>query len=137
MFTVNFEDGRTISSKKQYWTDLPKDSLISAVQLTHPHIPKLYICLADLDRYYYSQEAVAFMQSKTPSVVAEIIGGHDLNLGVGIEVRLSYTGNVVVRAYPLDKFKFSHEILRVGLGTAKGLQPKVDIVSGNGESISA
>lgn len=128
MWTANFEDGSTISSKKKFWDQMSRDKRLTGIQLSHPHLPKLYICLADLDRYYFTQEAVAALQgSQTATVVAEIIGGHDLKLGVGIEVRLAYTGNVSSRIYPVSVFKYSPNILYEGVGS-NGRRPLTGVV---------
>lgn len=126
MWLANFEDGSAISSKKMFWDRIPAGKRMTGLQLSHPHLPKLFVCLSDLDRYYFTQEAVAFLQgSQTPTVVAEIIGGHDLRLGVGVEVRLAYTGNVSTRMYPLERFKYSPKILYEGIGNGKPLKVEV------------
>jgi len=127
MWLVNFEDGTSVSSKQIFWDKLPKEKRITGVQLSHPHLPKLYICLTDYDRYYFTQEAVAFYGASNGTVVAEVIGGHDLKLGVGIEVRLEYTGNITIKTYPVSRFKYSQSILYEGKGTRK--PPKSEVVT--------
>lgn len=127
MWLVNFEDGSSISSKRTFWDKMDKGKRISGLQLSHPHLPKLYICLTDQDKYYFAQEGLAFFQGpRTPTVVAEIIGGHDLQLGIGVEVRLSYTGNVGVKTYALSQYKLSPDILYDGLRSGK---PKCEVVA--------
>jgi hypothetical protein len=135
MWLANFEGGLAISSKRSFWDRLPREKRMTGVQLSHPYLPKLFVCLSDLDRYYYTQEAVAFLQGgQSATVVAEIIGGHDLKLGVGVEVRLSYTGSVSIRTYPLERYKYSPKILYDGLGN--GRPPKVEVVADAPESTS-
>lgn len=127
MWQASFEDGTSLHSKRTFWDQIPRGKRMSGVQLSHPHLPKLFVCLADLDHYYFTQEAVAFLQgSQNPTVVAEIIGGHDLKLGVGIEVRLSYTGSISIRTYPVKSYKYSPAILYEGLGT-NGVPPRVTV----------
>lgn len=126
MWLANFDDGTSIHSKRTFWDKVPPGKRMTGIQLSHPHLPKLYICLADLDKYYFTQEAIAFAQGNTPTVVAEIIGGHDLRLGVGLEVRLSYTGNVKITHYSLaGGYKFSPNILYDGNGN--GRAPSLEI----------
>jgi hypothetical protein len=115
MWLANFSDGSTKSSKQTFWNQLPKDSKMTGLQLSHPYLPKLWICLNGYDRYYFTQEAIATMNgTQSVSVVAEIVGAHDLKLGVAVEVRLARTGNVNVRTYPISAFKYSPEILHDG-----------------------
>jgi len=119
MWLANFLDGSSVSSKSTNWTELPKDKKLTGVQLSHPLFPKLYLCLGDLDKYYFAKESLAFFGSEQGTVVAEIAGGHDLRLGIGIEMRLEYTGSVVTKVYPLSEFKYSPDILHEGKGTKK------------------
>jgi hypothetical protein len=126
MFVANFEDGSSVSSKQMYWDDIPKGKRISGLQIVHPHLPKLYITLNKLHTYFYMQEAIqTFQGSGFPSIVAEVIGGHDLKLGIVQEVRLSYMGNVTFKTYPLERFKYSPQILRDGM--ENGLHPTVEV----------
>lgn len=114
MWLANFENGIAISSKHTFWTQL-KDkangSKMTALQLTSPHYPDLSFCLSGLDRYYFVTEAVTMLTDGSSSVVAEIIGGHNEDLGFGVEIRLEYTGTVKFKSYAIDKFKYSKEIL--------------------------
>lgn len=115
MWLVNFADGSTTDSKKLFWNRLPRNKKISGIQLSHIYLPRLYLCLNGYDRYYFTTEAIAAMNgTQSVNVVAEIIGAHDLRLGVAIEVRLARTGNVNVRTYPVSIFKYSPEILYDG-----------------------
>jgi hypothetical protein len=102
-----------------YWTDLSKERKLTAVQLTHPHFSKLYICLKDYDKYYYIKEAMAYPGQSTPNVLAEIIGAQDLENNIGIELRLTYQGNVQGKTYPLEKFAYTREILVPGKRMSK------------------
>lgn len=122
MWLANFEDGSSVTSKSCFWTQLRehhKGSKIAGVQLSHPHFQNLYLNLTDLDKYYFVTEAITFLNSETKQsgsqVVAEIIGGHNVELGVGIEVRLDYKGSVKSRVYKLENYKYSPEILVEGV----------------------
>jgi hypothetical protein len=119
MWTANIENGDSLNSKMMYWTDLSKERKLTAVQLTHPHFAKLYICLKDYDRYYYVVEAMAYPGQPTPNVLAEIIGAHDLENKIGIELKLTYQGNVQGRTYPLEKFGYTTDILIPGMRVGK------------------
>lgn len=115
MWTANYEDGESISSKKAFWNRLPRNKKLKGIQLSHLYLPRLWLCLSGYDRYYYTQEAIAIMNgTQTVNVVAEIIGAHDLKLGVAVEIRLARTGNVTVRTYPVSIFKYASEILYDG-----------------------
>jgi hypothetical protein len=114
MWTANLSNGDSVNSKMMYWTDLSKERKLTAVQLTHPHFQKLYICLKDYDNYYYVVEAMAYPGQATPNVLAEIIGAQDLESGIGIEMKLTYQGNVQGSTYPLAKFKYTPAILIPG-----------------------
>lgn len=115
---ANFEDGRSIGAAKCHWIDLPKDKKITGVQLVNPNSPKTFVCLRNYDRYYFAIEAVAAPGTQGQPV-AEILGGHNLDLGVGTEIRMEFSGSVKVRTYPLSIFKFTDEILRDGLKNGK------------------
>ncbi len=120
MWLANFEDGSSLSSKNTFWTQIPKDKRVSGVQLTHPHLPNLYVNLSSLDEYYFVNEAVSLLMGGSGSrIVAEIIGGHDAKLGVGVEVRLSYTGSINVRIFSWNKFRYSQDILVIGSRNGK------------------
>lgn len=125
MWTANFEDGTAISSKQTFWTKLPEEKKkLTAVQLSHPHFPKLYISLANLDRYYFVTEAISFIQGgegSSSTIVAELIGGFDEQLGVVTEIRLDYRGTVKSRLYPISDFKYSKDILVNGVKGNKSL----------------
>lgn len=115
MWQVNFADGTTTDSKKQFWNRLPRNKKIAGIQLTHVYLPRLYLCLNGYDKYYFTTEAIAAMQgTQAVNVIAEIIGAHDLRLGIAVEVRLARSGNVNVRTYPVSIFKYSPEILYDG-----------------------
>lgn len=124
MWLANFVDGSSVSSKSTFWTQLPKEKKISGLQLSHPHFAKLFLNLAGMDKYYFLAEAIALIPQNgagsTPSVVAEVIGGHDIELGVGIEIRLDYTGNVRVRHYAIPLYRYSQEILFDGAVSQRG-----------------
>lgn len=115
MWLVNFADGSCTDSKKGFWNRLPRDKKIAAIQLSHIYLPRLYLCLGGYDRYYFTTEAIAAINgTQSVNVIAEIIGAHDLRLGVAVEVRLARSGNVSVRTYPVSIFKYSPEILYDG-----------------------
>lgn len=114
MFVVNFEDGSSTSSRRTAWLDLPKDKKIKSVQLMHPRYPNLYVLLKGHDKFYFMKEAVA-QPGQQGVVVAEIVGGHDNELGVGIEVRVELSGNVIVKHYDRNYFRYAKEILREGV----------------------
>jgi hypothetical protein len=114
VWIVNFEDGTSKSSKNCHWTDLPKDKRVTGLQLSHPMMPKLFLCITDLNQYYFVTEAIALPFQKQGAVQAEIIGGHDTKLKVGIEVRMENTGNIEIKHYPMESFKYSKDILRDG-----------------------
>jgi hypothetical protein len=115
MWVANFEDGSSESSKKAFWTQLSREKRMSGLQLSHPYLPKLWLCLNGYDRYYFTQEAIASPSgTQTINIISEIIGAHDVKLGVGVEIRLARTGNVDVRTYPISIFKYSPEILYDG-----------------------
>ena len=114
MWTANIENGDSVNSKMSYWTDLKKSRRITAVQLTHPFFPRLYICLKNYDAYYYVKEAMAYPGQSTPNVLAEIIGAHDQENNIGIELKLTYEGNVQGRTYPLERFSYATSILMPG-----------------------
>jgi|SRR5713101_1022112 len=114
MWKANFEDGSTISEKTLLWDQLTRDKKMSALSLSHPYLPHLNVALVDYDRYYFTREAIASYGSQQGTIVAEIIGGHDLKLGVAVEVRLEYTGTVKVKSYPVSRFKYSPQILYEG-----------------------
>lgn len=129
MWLSNYEDGTSIGEAPGkippvFWTDLPKDKKIIAIQMSHPELPMLYICLKNYDRYYFAREAVA-QHLKQGKVTAYILGAHDLTLGVGTEVRVETNGNVRVFTYPIGKFKYSPDILRDGHRVGK---PKIETV---------
>ena len=114
MWLANFEDGKTISSKHTFWTQLKEKAdgaMMTGLQLTSAASPNLDLCLSGLDRYYFVTEAITMLTDAQSHVVAEIIGGHNLELGVGVEIRLEYTGSVKTRIYPVEKFKYAKEIL--------------------------
>lgn len=125
MWLANFEDGSAVHSKQTFWTKLSKDyenKKLTAVQLSHPHFPKLFISLTNLDKYYFVTEAISFIQggeNSTPSIVAEVIGGFDTDLGVVTEIRLDYRGSVKSRLYPIGDFKYSQDILVDGVKSNK------------------
>jgi hypothetical protein len=115
MWVANFEDGSSVSSKKSFWNQLSREKKMAGIQLSHPYLPRLWLCLSGYDRYYYTQEAVVILNgTQNVNVVAEIIGAHDLKLGVAVEVRLARTGNVNVRTYPVSIYKYALEILYDG-----------------------
>lgn len=115
MWFANLENGTCASEEKCFWTDLNKEIRLTGLQLAHPKAPKFLISLSNYDKYYFSREAVSVLgSSDAPEIQAETIGGHDLALGVGIEVRMEMTGHVRVKSYPLAKFKFSTSILFEG-----------------------
>jgi hypothetical protein len=114
MWHANLADGKSISSKNMYWTDIKPEMVVKSVQLSHPRIPNLNLCLSGYDRYYFSKEAVQLLEVGKTNVVAEVIGAHDLKLGIGVEIRLDYTGTVKVRSYPVSDFKWAPDILREG-----------------------
>ena len=129
MWLANFENGNTVSSKNTFWTQLKERAngvRMTGLQLSSPLYPELSLCLSGLDRYYFCNEAVSIFggpvspegvvwdKSKnaiSSSVVAEIIGGHNLDLGIGVEIRLEYTGSVRTRVYAVEKYKYSKDIL--------------------------
>lgn len=124
MWLANFEDGSAVTSKQTFWTTLAaakegEKKLLTAIQLTHPHYPKLFIGLSNLDKYYFVTEAVQLIQSgqepSAPSVVAEIIGGVDTEFGIVTEIKLDYRGSVRNRIFPFSEYKYSHEILVDGI----------------------
>ena len=121
MWLANFEDGNAVSSKNTYWTQLKERSngkLMTALQLSCPIFPELSLCLSDLDHYYFVVEAVSFIggsKSGKEEVVAEIIGGHNNELGIGVELRLEYSGSVKPRVYNVSHYKYSQEILVPGI----------------------
>jgi len=133
VWTANFEDGTSVNSKQKFWTQLPRDKKLSGLQLSHPLIPKMYLCLSGYDLYHFVQEAIAFLENPAPNVVAEIIGAHDCKLGVVVEVRLEYTGNVKITTYPVSKFKYSPEILYEGK-TVEGRTPRPSVSVAPAES---
>lgn len=117
MWLANFEDGTAITSKTTFWTQLNKEKKLTGLQLKHPMVPNLFLNLKALDAYYFAQEAMASPQFEDPSkpvVLAEIIGGHDLLLKVGIEIRLDMRGSVKVTPYALESFRYSPQILVPG-----------------------
>lgn len=116
MWLANLEDGRTISEHKSYWTDLKPETKMTGLQLIHPNLPKMFICLSNYDKYYFAREAISTLPSISgkPRIVAEIIGGHDSSLGIGIEVRLEMSGSVRVKTYPIARFKYAPTILHDG-----------------------
>jgi len=121
MWLANFEDGSSINSKSCFWTQLKDQSngkKLTGVQLSHPLFPNLHLALTDLDRYYFVTEAIQFFPGSgptAPTVVAEMIGGHNLELGVGVEMRLDYKGSVKSKIYKLEKFKHTQDILVEGI----------------------
>lgn len=136
MWLANFEDGTAIDSKKCFWTQLPKEKRLTGLQLSHPLLPRLWLCLNGYDRYYFTTEGIAAMAGiQNVNIIAEMIGAQDLKLGVGVEVRLSRTGNVNVRTYPISTFKYSAEILHDGnrndklIGVAVSSTPEEQHVS--------
>jgi len=116
MWIANFSDGSAIDSKKAFWNKLPINGRkMTGVQLTHPYLPRLYLCLNGYDKYYFTTEAIAIVNgTQSVNIIAEIIGAHDLKLGVAVEVRLARSGSVNVKTYPLNAFKYSPEILYDG-----------------------
>ena len=131
MWLVNFEDGASFTAKTCLWTELPKGKKISAIQLLHSKLPNLWLCLRGLDRYYFTQEAMAFSGQPRGQVVAEIIGGHDLRMGVGVEIRLEYTGKVNFKHYRVSNFRYSKDILYNGSGLPKGHSRKKALPEGS------
>lgn len=123
MWLANFEDGKSIGGTKCYWTDLPKDKKITGVQMINPNAPNMFVSLKNYDFYYFVNEAVGMYGQEKGSVVAEILGGHDLALGVGTEVRMEVSGSVKVRTYPIEKFRFTKDSLREG---KKNGRPSLD-----------
>jgi len=119
LWTANMEDGNAAGSASRNWTDLPKDKKLTGVQLVIPSMPKIYVCLKNYQKYYFVTEAMANPGDRKGKITAEIIGGHDISLGVGTEIRVEVTGAVRVSTYPLDKFKFSQDILRDGTSNGK------------------
>lgn len=116
MWLANFEDGSSVTSKQTFWTQLPKDKKLSGVQLSHPHLPKLFISLSGMDLYYFATEAICpLTDNGAATVVAEVIGGHDLEHGVATEIRLNYNGAVRVKTYPIESYKYSKDILIPGV----------------------
>lgn len=111
---ANFEDGQSIGGSKCLWTDLPKNKRITGVQITHPDVPSLFVCLRNFDKFYFAYEAIANPGDRNGRVVAEILGGHDLALGIGTEIRMEMSGSVKVRTYPLSKFRFGPGSLHEG-----------------------
>jgi len=119
MWLSNFENGTSISSKNVFWTQLKERSngaKMTGLQLTSSLFPNLFLELSDLDRYYFVTEASAFIAEGVfrNEVLAEIIGGHNLELGIGIEIRLEYTGSAKSRIYKLERYKYSKDILVEG-----------------------
>jgi hypothetical protein len=114
-WTVNFEDGSSLTSKNTHWTSLPTDKRITGLQMQHPQMPKLYFSLTELDLYYYVVEAVASL-SGDDRIVAKIIGGHNVALGVVSEVRMEENGSIKFRAYPISRFGYDRTILHAGVG---------------------
>lgn len=115
MWLANFEDGTSVTSKETFWTQLRRDKKLTGLQLSHPHLPKLFISLTGMDAYYFVTEAVQLLNTGSTTVVAEIIGGHNTELGVATEIRLNYTGGVKVRSYPIKSYRYSKDILVPGL----------------------
>lgn len=114
MWLANFEDGSTISSKTSTWMDLPADRRITGVQLLHPGIHKMYLNLSsDYDKYYFVCEAAA-VALQPGQVVAEIIGGINEELGVVVEIRMEFTGNIFIRHFSASEFKYAKNILKEG-----------------------
>ena len=120
MWTVNFEDGSSLTSKNVPWTEL-SGKRITGLQLHHPHIQKLYLSISDYDLYYYVVEAIAGL-GQDGRIVAMMIGGHDLDLGVGAEIRMEENGSVKFRTYPISKFRYSKDILKGGVGRSRGIK---------------
>ena len=116
MWTANFEDGTSVSSKNIYWTDIDKTKKITGVFLIHPAYPNLKLCLTGLDEYFYMQEGLALFglsgQLQSNRAVAEIIGG--VKDGVVVEQRLEYSGVVITKSYPVAKCKVSKEVMYPG-----------------------
>jgi hypothetical protein len=129
MFVVNFEDGSSTSSRRTTWLDLPKDKKIKSVQLSHPRYPNLYVLLKGHDKFYFMKEAVA-RHGEQGVVVAEIVGGHDSSLGIGIEIRVELSGNVIVKHYDKNQFRYAAEILREGTGDPSGREVQARNASG-------
>jgi len=135
MWNANFEDGSSVNSKQIFWKALPRTKKLAGLQLTHNFFPKVFVSLTDYDRYYFAQEAVSVLGgSSEPTTVAQVIGAHNLRLGVGIEVRLSHTGNISVKTYSVESFKYSPEILREGVGVGEA---RSGTLSGAGNAASA
>lgn len=125
MWIADFADGsESVSEERMYWTDLPTDRKLSSLQLKHPYLPKLFVRLSHYDRYYFVKEGVASFGHQG-TVVAEAIGAHDLKLGVGVEVRLEYSGNLRVLTYPVKHFKNDSSILRNG--RVNGAKPTCEV----------
>jgi len=115
VWLANLESGEGVSSKLVHWTSLSKEKKIVGLQLFHPHFQTLYLSLKYMDFFYYTKEAIASIQDlANPTVIAEIIGGHDLTLNAGVEIRLDFKGTVKVYIYPLSKFKYDPSILIPG-----------------------
>jgi len=116
MWLANFENGNTVSSKNTFWTQLKERAngvRMTGLQLSSPLYPELSLCLSGLDRYYFCNEGVSIFGGETvqSNIVAEIIGGHNLDLKIGVEIRLEYTGSVRTRVYAVEKYKYSKDIL--------------------------
>jgi hypothetical protein len=120
VWTANFEDGSSATSKSTFWTQLPKDKKMTGLQLRHPLLPNLYLNLSNMDQFYFVTEAIQFMSSSnSETVVAEVIGGVDLELKIVTEIRLDYTGSVKVRTKSIDSYNYSKDILIPGLKKEK------------------
>lgn len=114
MWQVNFSDGSSVTSKEYYWDRLPKDRKLTGVMLSHTRMPDVHICLGDYDRYFWTKEAIALRGEENGTVLAEVLGAHDEKLGIVVEARLSVTGTIRIRTYPLSLYKYSQDILREG-----------------------
>lgn len=121
MWLANLEDGSTVAETKQYWTDFKKETRMTGLVLTHPRIPKIFISLSNYDKYYFAREAISTIGggSSESRILADIIGGHDEALGIGIEVRMEASGSVKIKSYPIAKFKYSPSILYNGKKNGK------------------
>jgi hypothetical protein len=113
---ANLENGTSTSEEKGYWTDLSREVRLTGLQLAHPKSPRFLVSLSNYDKYYFAREAVSVIGGgpSESMVQAEIIGGHDIALNVGIEVRMELTGAVRVKTYPLARYKYSPTILFEG-----------------------
>lgn len=114
MWLVNLENGKGVCENDMYWTDLDKITKLTGVTLVNSNMPRLSIGLSNYDKYYFAREASSIIGSGEAKILAEIIGGLDESLRIGIEVRMDPSGPVNIRTYPITKFKYSPSILLDG-----------------------